>query len=72
MKAKVTTAPAQTTRGASSSGVEQVMKVSFAMLGSTAAAAGIWSFASLLGGMVSSGGPVALVIDCVKATFGLV
>jgi hypothetical protein len=71
MKTKITAAPAPTTRKAASSGMEQVMTVSFMMLGATAAALGSWAFLSLLGALVNSGGPVALAIQFVKTTFGI-
>ena len=48
----------------------QVAKVGFTVVGLSSCAIGIWAVASLLGGMVASGGPVALVADWFKAVIG--
>jgi hypothetical protein len=37
----------------------------------SACAIGLWAAASLIGGMIASGGPVALVADWFKAVFGI-
>ncbi len=49
---------------------EQVMKVGFAVIGLTSCAIGVWSVASLIGGVVASGGPVALIGNWFKAVIG--
>ena len=48
----------------------QISKVGFAVIGLSSCAIGIWAVASLLGGMVASGGPVALVANWFKAVIG--
>ena len=48
----------------------QVAKVGFTVIGLSSCAIGIWAVASLLGGMVASGGPVALVADWFRAVIG--
>ena len=48
----------------------QVSKVGFAVIGITSCAIGLWAFASLVGGMVASGGPVALIANWFKAVIG--
>ncbi len=48
----------------------QIAKVGFAVVGLSSCAVGIWAVASLLGGMVASGGPVALVADWFRAVIG--
>lgn len=49
---------------------DQVYKVSWAVLGISACAIGLWAAASLIGGMIASGGPVALAADWFRAVFG--
>ena len=49
---------------------EQIMKVGFAVVGVTSCAIGLWAAASLLGGMVASGGPLALVANWFRAVLG--
>ena len=49
----------------------QVYTVGMATLGISACVIGLWAFASLIGGMVASGGPFALVGSWFKAVFGL-
>ncbi len=48
----------------------QISQVGFAVVGLSSCAIGIWAVASLLGGMIASGGPVALVANWVKAVIG--
>lgn len=48
----------------------QIAKVGFAVIGLSSCAIGIWATASLVGGMVASGGPVALVADWFRAVIG--
>ena len=48
----------------------QIAKVGFTVIGLSSCAIGIWAVASLLGGMVASGGPVALVADWFRAVIG--
>jgi hypothetical protein len=48
----------------------QISKVGFAVIGLSSCAIGIWAVASLLGGMVASGGPVALVANWFRAVIG--
>lgn len=48
----------------------QVAKVGFAVIGISSCAIGIWAVASLVGGMVASGGPVALAASWLKAVIG--
>jgi len=48
----------------------QISKVGFAVIGLTSCAIGIWAAASLFGGMVASGGPLALLANWVKAIIG--
>lgn len=48
----------------------QIAKVGFAVIGLSSCAIGIWALASLVGGMVASGGPIALVANWFKAVIG--
>lgn len=48
----------------------QISKVGLAVIGLSSCAIGLWAAASLLGGMVASGGPVALVINWFRAVVG--
>jgi hypothetical protein len=48
----------------------QISKVGFAVIGLSSCAIGIWAAASLLGGMIASGGPIALVANWFKAVIG--
>lgn len=48
----------------------QISKVGFAVIGLSSCAIGIWAAASLLGGMVASGGPLALIADWFRAVVG--
>ncbi len=48
----------------------QISKVGFAVIGLSSCAIGIWAAASLLGGMVASGGPIALLANWLKAVIG--
>lgn len=47
-----------------------IHKVSLTVVGVSACAIGLWAFASLVGGLIASGGPLALVGDWIKAVFG--
>lgn len=49
---------------------EQIMKVGFSVIGLSSLAIGIWAMASLVGGMVASGGPLALVTNWIGAVIG--
>lgn len=49
---------------------EQILKVGFVAIGITSCALGLWAAASLLGGMVASGGPLALIANWLKAVIG--
>lgn len=71
MKAK--SAVSQSLSGVQSNiGVQsQIDKVSMAVIGISAFAFGLWAFASIVGGVMASGGPLALAGDWVKAVFGL-
>jgi hypothetical protein len=48
----------------------QIAKVGFVVIGLSSCAIGIWAVASLLGGMVVSGGPVALIANWFRAVIG--
>jgi hypothetical protein len=48
----------------------QISKVGFAVIGLSSCAIGIWAAASLLAGMIASGGPVALVANWFRAVIG--
>jgi hypothetical protein len=48
----------------------QISKVGFTVIGLSSCAIGIWAAASLLGGMIASGGPIALVANWFKAVIG--
>ena len=49
----------------------EVSKVSISVVAVFGVIVGLWSLASLVGGLVSSGGPLALVGDWFKAVFGM-
>ncbi|MFW2367446.1 MAG: hypothetical protein ACN4GW_13595 [Desulforhopalus sp.] len=49
---------------------EQILKVGFVSIGVASCALGIWAAASLIGGMVASGGPLALVANWFRAVTG--
>lgn len=49
---------------------EQIMKVGFSVIGLSSLAIGIWAMASLVGGLVASGGPLALVANWLGAVIG--
>lgn len=49
----------------------QIYTVGLTVIGISACAIGLWSAASLVGGMIASGGPIALVADWFKAVFGM-
>ncbi len=48
----------------------QISQVGFAVIGLSSCAIGIWAVASLLGGMIASGGPVALIANWFRAVIG--
>ncbi len=48
----------------------QLGKVGLAVIGFTSCAVGLWAVACVVGGMVASGGPVALVANWFKAVVG--
>ena len=49
---------------------EQLFKVGFVVIGASSCAIGLWAAASLIGGMVASGGPLALVANWFSAVLG--
>jgi hypothetical protein len=49
---------------------EQILKVGFVAIGVSSCALGLWAAASLVGGMVASGGPLALVVNWFRAVTG--
>jgi len=49
----------------------QVHNVGLIVIGVSACAIGLFAAASLIGGMIASGGPLALVGDWFKAVFGM-
>lgn len=49
---------------------EQILKVGFVAIGVASCALGLWAAASLVGGMVASGGPLALVVNWFRAVTG--
>ncbi len=49
----------------------EVSKVSISVVAIFGVVVGLWSLASLVGGLVSSGGPLALVGNWFKAVFGI-
>lgn len=49
---------------------EQILKVGFGAIGVASCALGVWALASLIGGMVASGGPLALVANWFRAVTG--
>lgn len=48
----------------------QILKTGFAVLAVSTLAIGIWSFASLLGGIVAAGGPLNLLASWFSAVIG--
>jgi hypothetical protein len=48
----------------------QISKVGIAVIGLSSCAIGIWAAASLVGGMIASGGPIALVANWFRAVIG--
>ncbi len=49
----------------------QLYKVGLSTIGVFACAIGLWAVASLIGGMIASGGPLALASSWFKAVFGM-
>ncbi len=70
MKTKVKTVKTRSVARTNDKVDVQIAKVGFTAIGLSSCAIGIWAVASLLGGMVASGGPVALVADWFKAVIG--
>jgi hypothetical protein len=48
----------------------QISKVGIAVIGLSSCVIGIWAVASLVGGMIASGGPIALVANWFRAVIG--
>jgi hypothetical protein len=48
----------------------QIAKVGITVIGLSSCAIGIWAVASLVGGMVASGGPLALIANWFRAVIG--
>lgn len=48
----------------------QISKVGLTVIGLSSCAIGLWAAASLVSGMIASGGPLALVANWVKAVVG--
>lgn len=49
---------------------EQILKVGFVSIGVASVALGLWAAASLVGGIIASGGPLALVVNWFRAVTG--
>jgi hypothetical protein len=49
---------------------EQIMRVGFGVLTLSSCVIGLWALASLVGGMVASGGPLALAANWLRAVTG--
>jgi hypothetical protein len=49
---------------------EQIYTTGLSIIGIASCVIGLWAFAALVGGLVASGGPVALVTNWAKAVFG--
>ncbi len=49
---------------------DQILKVGFVAIGVSSCAIGLWAAASLVGGMVASGGPLALIASWFRAVVG--
>lgn len=49
----------------------QIYNVGLGVMGVSASAIGLWAAASLVAGLIASGGPLALVGDWFKAVFGM-
>lgn len=62
---------AKTEVGAAGSVGTEISKVSVSVVAIFGVIVGLWSLASLVGGLVSSGGPLGLVGNWFKAVFGL-
>ncbi len=46
---------------------EQIMRVGMAAIGIASCAIGLWAAASIVGGIIASGGPVAFLADWLSA-----
>lgn len=71
MKTKTAASKNAVTTPSQSRTDSQVYTVGLVAVGISACAIGLWAFASLIGGMAASGGPVGLVTGWFKAVFGL-
>lgn len=49
---------------------EQIYTAGLGVIGLASCAIGLWAFATLVGGMLASGGPMALLTNWAKAAFG--
>jgi hypothetical protein len=70
MKAKTAMNNSRTQIRSDQKADSQVYTVGLTAIGLSACAIGLWAAASLIGGMIASGGPIALVGDWFKAVFG--
>jgi hypothetical protein len=50
---------------------EQIYTTGLSVIGISSCAIGLWAFACLVGGLIASGGPLALVTNWAKAVFGV-
>lgn len=71
MKTKTATSKTATSTSSQAKTDTQIYSAGLVVVGLSACAIGLWAFASLLGGMVNSGGPLGLVSGWFKAVFGL-
>ncbi|MCL7489122.1 MAG: hypothetical protein M8357_13225 [Desulfobulbaceae bacterium] len=71
MKDITTNTRTQVRTGENVSTVSEVSKAGVYTLGIVSAMIGIWGFAAFVGGMIASGGPLALVGNWFKAVAGL-
>lgn len=55
---------------AKDSAITEISKASIYAFGASAAVIGCWATACLIAGMISSGGPIALAANFVKAVIG--
>jgi hypothetical protein len=70
MKTTISAAKTSTVTNTNSRVDEQIMKVGATVIGLTSGVIGLWAVACLIGGMVASGGPIALVTDLFRAVAG--
>jgi hypothetical protein len=71
MKTKTAISKTATSTSSQAKTDTQVYSAGFVAVGLSACAIGLWAFACLIGGMVTSGGPLGLVSGWFKAVFGL-